>query len=275
MTRIRNLLIWCSYARSGEETRTRIRWLPILLLAGWLVAMPTQVSAEYFIDVYGGLATTANETVSVEVNVDCGTSFPSLGAAFFPVLSALSGAGGTIICARQLDTRKVDFDSSFTVGGRLGRWSESYPWFGGAIDVSFFQADRDSVDILVVPLSFLLMLRWPLLVSNDFPTGRLQPYTGVGPSVFFANMEADLRRPVPFRLVRQVESFGRGVGFDSRVGLAWQVHPRVALFGEYRFTRGKLKTLSPRKRDGDGTIVSTIQTHHFLGGLSFRFQSTH
>ncbi len=239
--------------------RTRIGFVGLALLLGWLTAMPTQVSAEYFIDVYGGVASTASADVSVSVRESTGRALCFL------------------FCSPETKThkatQKVDFDSSFTIGGRLGYWAESYPWLGGAIDGSSFQADGDNVEISVSTVSLLLMVRWPfLLTSPEIPKGRLQPYVGVGPGFFFADMSADFRPTVS----KKVDASARGVGLDVRAGLAWKFHPHVAIFGEYRFTGVSLNQNTDCKtlfcpKPNNRIEETTLTTNHVLAGLSFRF----
>lgn len=108
---------------------------------------------------------------------------------------------------------------------------------------------------------------WPLLTSDDFPKGRLQPYAGGGPGLFFADAEADFRPKVPF----MVDDSGMGVGVDARAGPAWQFHPRLALFGEYRYTLAKLDTADVFPESGSRAVETTFKTHHVLVGLSLRF----
>ena len=118
------------------------------------------------------------------------------------------------------------------MGIQGGYWLESVPWLGGAVDVSYFQADGDNVDITVIPSSLLVMLRWPLLTSDEFPKGRLQPYMGVGPSFFYLESTADFTPTIS----RKLRDAALDVGLDVRSGLAWQFHKHFALFTEYRFS---------------------------------------
>ena len=231
-----------------KTTSSRLALIWLTVLAGYLAVAPSTVSAERFVDLYGGVAFTASDDVSAKsVN--------------FPIF-------GTV--TTESATRRVDFGSSPTMGIRGGYWLESVPWLGGAIDVSYFEADGDNVDITVVPLSFLLMLRWPLLTSDEFPKGRLQPYLGIGLATFFADLTADFTPTVS----QKVDDFAIEAGLDLRSGLAWQFHPRFALFGEYRFTHFS-RELDPKPPFlGFGTVEiveTTLSTHHFLGGVSFRF----
>jgi opacity protein-like surface antigen len=143
---------------------------------------------------------------------------------------------------------------------------------GIAGDLSFFKAEGRDARFAIVPISFLLMLRLPLLATTEIPKGRLQPYVGVGPSVFHQDASVDFRP----ELGKKVETGSWGVGLDTRVGLAWQFHRRVALFTEYRLTHMPISTDNEGK-DTLGTIPATerldttLNTDHLLAGVSFRF----
>lgn len=233
-------------------TRTTLFGMALLML-GLLTMVPTLVSAEGFIDLYGGVASTQDADVSVEER-----------SPFFAPAEV---------------SRNVDFDTSITFGGRFGYWFESAPWLGLALDVSTFQAEGKNVDITLFPVSPLLMVRLPLLTSDEFPKGQLQPYVGVGPGLFISDFEVDFRPTVE----EKVSEWIVDVGLDARAGLAWQIHRRFALFGEYRFTHVNLEfeeegcltfacafvpfAAEATKR----TAETTLDTHHFLIGVSFRF----
>ena len=93
---------------------------------------------------------------------------------------------------------------------RGGYWFDSVSWVGVAGDVSFFEAEAHHVRFRIVPVSLLVMLRVPLLVTDEIPGGRLQPKKVA---------------------VRSVEA-----GFDAHLGLLWQFHRHFGVFAEYRFT---------------------------------------
>ena len=235
--------------------RTPVLLVPILAVGVFLLG-PGRASGELFLDVYGGVAETESASVTAQQR-GCGAGF-LFGFSCSPWTKA---------------TRSVDFESSATFGGRVGYWSERAPWMGIAGDLSFFEAEGRDAQFTVVPLSFLLMLRLPLLATQDIPKGRLQPYVGVGPSVFHQYASVDFRP----QLGKKVEIGSWGVGLDTRVGLAWQFHPRVALFTEYRFTYLSISTGDETKAPvgisspARERLDATLNTHHLLMGVSFRF----
>jgi opacity protein-like surface antigen len=220
----------------------------IFLVFCFLTIGSQQAWAEGFMDIYGGGSVTGNADAEVSRNVS------SLGAV-----------------SREIDTEKVDFGSSFTAGYRFGCWSEKYPYLGIAGDLSYFRAGNEAVKVYAVPISFLLMLRWPLLKSRDFPKGRIQPYVGIGPGFFYSYSEADFQPD----LSDTVSGISLDIGLDARAGIAWQFQKHLALFGEYRYTNFTvdLETTSPLYgfAGSKDAIKTRVTTNHFLIGISYRF----
>jgi len=226
----------------------------------FLLALPPPLaSGEWFADLYTGASFSQDADVSVE-------EF----APFFTPARA---------------QRTVAFDPSITYGGRLGYWFKWVPWVGLAADASSFRAEGKGVDIDLIPLSGLFMLRWPLLTSTDIPYGRFQPYVGIGGSIFIVpNFDVDFRPAVAQKVSTDSVEFG----LDTRAGLAWQFHRHFALFAEYRFTHVGIEvkekqcvascvvplanTTGPQPQEQTRrTTETTLDTHHILVGVSFRF----
>ena len=166
----------------------------------------------------------------------------------------------------------LDFDSDVTLGLRTGVWLESYPQFGLAVDLSYFNSDANNANFSVVPISFLLMARMPVMVSAKFPNGRMQPYLAVGPSLMLYDFEIDVT-PVGGR---KIDENSESLGFDLRGGLLWQVTDKIAIFTEYRYTHLEVDF------DADDSywilpslyeleVETDLDTHHVLMGMSFRF----
>ncbi len=213
-----------------------------------MAIVPTIASAEWCTDFHFGLARTRDAEVDVEI------SSSSLG--FVRVHSA---------------TEKADFGTSLAFGGRIGYWFENLRWLGLALDLSFFEAEDEAVDITAIPLSLLVMFRWPLLKAEKFPKGRLQPYAGIGPGFFYSYSRVDFGP----RLPETVSGYSSDLGVDVRAGIAWQFHKHMAMFGEYRYTRVSIEFEQTDILYGFAgnreTFDTTVKTNHFLIGISFRF----
>lgn len=159
-------------------------------------------------------------------------------------------------------TLQSEYKDSFLLGGRVGLYFDRLPWFGLALDVSYFKADIDLPDGAkndVVPISLLALGRIPLLISREFPLGRLQPYVGAGVSVVYSRSDTG-----------GVTDTSWDPGFDFRLGLTWMINRTIGLFGEYRFTY-----VNPTYEFSRGGLTEKIEpeysVNHLAGGLTFRF----
>ena len=180
----------------------------------------------------------------------------------------------------------VKWDSSPTVGGRVGYWFEKVPWYGIGLDVFHFNADiptqtvsatirgataqatLQAIDFSITAIAFdVIRLRLPLRVSPEFPKGQLQPYMTVGPALFLTRATNTTNAELSTQAATDT-SLGVKVG----AGASWQLFEHVAVFGEYRFTHVHTEpvfnsALSSRQIP----LQSDLNTHHLLGGVSFRF----
>jgi opacity protein-like surface antigen len=237
-----------SSERSGGGTKMRKTKLSLSVLF-LLFLIPTFARAEWFLDAYGGESTTRDARVTAEI-----TSY-----------------GVLMATTTKTHTEKVDFDASFTMGGRVGYWFEKLPWLGVSLDLSHFKAEGRKAEFDVVPLSLLLMLRWPLFKSENFPKGKLQPYAGVGPGYFFTDSRVNFRPA----LQDSVSGSSDEIGFDVRAGLSWQFHKHWAIFGEYRYTDVKIdftqEDFLPIFSGTDESMKTHLKTNHYLLGISYRF----
>ena len=202
--------------------------------------------AEKFFDLYGGVNSTDDSTADI-------------------VDEPISALG-------IRDTISLDFDSDITLGVRAGIWLEKHPHFGMALDISYFGAEADNADFSVIPISFLLMARMPVMISSEFSKGRLQPYLAVGPSLMLYDFEVDLTPAGG----RKTDGGSGGFGFDLRGGLLWQITDKVAVFTEYRYTHLKVDYNAddsfwsvPNPHESE--VETDLDTHHALVGMSFRY----
>jgi len=223
-------------------------FLVIFSMLCFLTIGPAQALAEGFIDIYGGWVSTR------DADLDLSISSSSLG-----------------FVSTESHTEKIDFGSSYTLGVRAGGWFEKFPYVGIAGDLSYFKAENETAEIHVVPISLLLMLRYPLFKSEKFPHGRIQPYVGIGPGFFLSISNVDFRPTLPDTF--SGTSFD--VGLDLRAGLAWQFYKHLALFGEYRYTDFRIHLEQTDILFGLAGTKETMKTHlttnHFLIGISYRF----
>lgn len=167
----------------------------------------------------------------------------------------------------EIDTKKVSYDGSFVVGVRGSAW---FDYVGVGIDFSFFQVDGDIADSDVFSNSLFVMARAPLMRSDEFPFGQIQPYFMVGPAFFFADTHADFRPDISV----PVGAFSfDDVGIDLRGGARFLFANGFGVFTEYRFTWFHLHADDDPGTGFSGTefIDTTLATHHIIGGVSIRF----
>ena len=228
------------------------------------MAPSARVSAEWFGDLYAGPAFTQSKDLKFDY------------------------------IATSYTIKDVDFDDSFSFGGRVGHWFEAIPYVGLAIDASHFEPTISSQSASECPsggalcastsvklnhfsvtsVSFDAMWRWPLLQTKEIPNGRLQPYVTVGPTVFIARRGHLL--DTGSGAVSNQSDTDTKLGVQAGGGLAWQFHPNIAVFGEYRFTHFRSPSfnlrdeLFPSPQDKVGGM--SVNTHRALFGVSFRFR---
>jgi len=201
--------------------------------------------AEGFIDLYAGAAFHADSDVALEA-----------GAGFVD---------------------EVRWDNSFVPGGRGGYWLNALPWLGFALDASYFEA-KQSVDpsedrileLTSIPISGLVMVRYSLLVSDEFPHGQFFPYAAIGPAGFLTEMTADLRES---GFSENFKDSQADVGLDLRLGAKLH-HPVKSwgFFAEYRLTYFQPSTF----KDNVGGLPVAIQpksllTHYMVFGFGYHF----
>jgi opacity protein-like surface antigen len=161
------------------------------------------------------------------------------------------------------DSAKVNYDNKYTFGGRFGYWSTDAGWAGFALDVSYLQLDASGINTDVLPVSALVMLR--------YPGKKLQPYIGVGPGIFFSDIDVDMQVSGENK---KFSDHHVDVGLDARAGLSWRFYKGFAVFGEYRFAYYKGNYDDKISAGGTTTkveIETDIKVHNLLFGVSYNF----
>jgi opacity protein-like surface antigen len=239
-----------------------IRISPLLIgLLILLLVAPLDVSAEFYADVYSGAVFT-NKTD----------------------LTITSSLGPTV----KYQNLKVN--DTWTAGGRAGYWFDGLDWLGLGLDVFYFQVKAPSqvvpstvtglgpttttlapadYSLPVMGIGFdVLRLRAPLLRSEEFPHGRLQPHLSAGPALFVTR--AGTARNVQPQSQRDTDI---AVGAKAEGGVTFLLTKTVGLFTEYRFTHftSKLSYQNTTLGLATDTFKTTWDSHQIIGGISVRF----
>lgn len=220
----------------------------------WLVLMPREASAEWYADVYGGAVFTGNTDLSVSSSLGSTTTFPGLSV-----------------------------DNTWTVGGRAGYWLDRVDWLGFGLDVFHFHLQAPSQAVTVSPSTStffdwnvpvigvgfdVLRLRVPLLRTDTFVHGRLQPYLSAGPALFIS-WAGQNRNVQPQG--QQAEDVNLGVKAGG--GVSFLLSKTVGLFTEYRFTHftSNLDYQNTTPAPAREEYKASYDSHHIIAGISFRF----
>lgn len=215
--------------------------MPRLIVACLVVALVAvstlPAGAETFVDLYLGAAVTQDS------NLDVTTSS-----------GATSG-------------QEIAWRSTTVVGARAGYWFTNLQWLGPrldlgvAVDASVFAPAGDTT---IIPVSALVLLRTTLLKDEDFPRGRLEPYLGAGPGIFISNVDGSIGNQ------NNISDTSVDLGVDIRAGAAYRITETISAFAEYRFTHVRPE-FSLESGGLTTTSKASFNTHHFVGGIGFRF----
>lgn len=190
------------------------------------------------------------------------------------------------VCVGAAHTQSGSFDSSYDAGDlggstgvagalRGGYWFKGMDWLGLALDISGFMAesDRSGADVTFSMISPMLMVRYPVSVSEELPYGRFYPYAGGGVSLVFGDISSS-HGDSPDEL-----DIDEGGGYFFCIGEKWFVNRNLGFFLEYRYVSVSFEQskewqtgalLWPRydhyyEADGEA------RAHLLLGGVSIHF----
>jgi opacity protein-like surface antigen len=232
-----------------------------LLVVAVLVLVARPAAAEWFADAYAGA--TFGQTDNVKANDR------SSGIATY---------------------HDVDFDTGMAYGLRFGKYFETVPFLGFAVDGYSFSSNIGpqtvradgclpsgacgtnkigfgSYDLSAVALSLDLFLRLPLMASADAPGGRLQPYVLGGAPMFITSLT-----PRNTRLFRNADGdTDVSLGYKGGAGVAFYVYKNLMVFGEYRFTHTEPEYEIRGASAARATFRTDLDTHAGLAGLSARW----
>lgn len=105
----------------------------------------------------------------------------------------------------------------------------------------------------------LRVLMWaPANLMFRYPNGRLQPYIGFGPGIFFARVNVTEQG-------FETSQSNIRVGLNAKVGAEFFITRHVAVFGEWKYNWVRFNF------DEALGIAATYEMHLVAGGLSYHF----
>jgi opacity protein-like surface antigen len=240
-----------------------VRTVVIVAALSFLYVAP-MVFAEPYVGVYGGFSLTKDSDFDGNlgnlITSDISTTIPEF-------------------------TAKTQISSSAVLGAKAGYWLDVFPFVGFEIDFFYFRPDLDfriegatkpfDFDVSVFAIGFTLMGRYPFLESPSFPRGRLQPYIGAGPGLFFTRFEDN--EPIEANKLGTENTSSAGI--QVLAGVRFFIFKQLAAFGEYKFTRHIAEISSSnrfRETDPNRTIFQVggsqpFNSNHFVFGFSYHF----
>lgn len=165
--------------------------------------------------------------------------------------------------------RNVHFSPSNVFGIRTGGWLKNYPSIGIAADFSLLQANAPGVSIQLVPISFVMMGRYPFLSNETQPDGQLQLYGGLMMSLVIGDIKVDFRPQMTREVGGSSSDFNTGGGV--LFGIAWHFSS-YAVFGEFRMIKASVDY------DNEGGFLSApesasadLETRQIVFGVSYKY----
>ena len=172
--------------------------------------------------------------------------------------------------------------SSLLYGAKIGYYFHQVRWFGLETEVYNTMPHMKQLDTtwtipagtflpgvgtvpvsvtspVTLPGNHLRVLMWaPVNLMFRYPNGRLQPYIGFGPGIFFARVN------VTEAGVEANQSNTR-VGLNAKVGAEFFLTRHIAVFGEWKYNWVRFNF-----DEALGT-AATYSMHLVAGGLSYHF----
>jgi len=136
-----------------------------------------------------------------------------------------------------LDVSDQPLKSSAMVGAKLGHYFTRARWIGIETGVSYttphikegsltFSGPGGSATSPSLSGIHQRMIIWDLDVIFRYPRYRLQPYIGIGPSFYFANLKGPDAPP---------GQSATSIGFNAEGGIGYYLTRQWALFGECKY----------------------------------------
>ena len=132
--------------------------------------------------------------------------------------------------------------NSLSVGGKLGHFFTKARWLGIETGVFYstphikegsltFSGPGGSQTSPILSGVHQRMITWDTSIIFRYPGYRLQPYIGIGPSVYFASLNGPDAPP---------GQSATAFGFNTEIGLRYYITRSWALFGEGKYNYARI-----------------------------------
>jgi len=174
-----------------------------------------------------------------------------------------------------LDISDQSLKSSALVGAKLGHYFTKARWMGIETGLSYttphveegsitFSGPGGSVTSPTLSGLSQRIITWDIDVIFRYPGYRLQPYLGIGPSLYFASLNGPTAPP---------GQSTTSIGFNVEGGLRYYITRRWALFGEGKYNWARMD-YSSNHSDPNADPFGFRATYSALGlsvGISYHF----
>ena len=154
----------------------------------------------------------------------------------------------------------LDLTNSLMYGAKLGHYSEELPWFG--IEGEVFRTTPHITQQAIPPFQGITSVGGTMGVTTmafnavaRYRAARLQPYAGVGPGLFFAQLKSG----------ELGEAQSASLGLNTQLGLRYMLTEHVGMFAEWKYNLTRMSF--------DALPNATYQVHFLAFGLSYHFAS--
>lgn len=182
----------------------------------------------------------------------------------------------------NVDISDVSLKTSFLYGGKVGYYFSQVRWFGVETEVynttphvkqqellatvpagtfipGFGTTQQPGTLSVGIPGNYLRVLMWaPVNFMFRYPNGRLQPYIGFGPGIFFAHAGATGSGVT-------VDQTNIRVGANAKIGAELYLTRHIAVFGEWKYNWVMFNF------DKQLGFEGRYEMHLVAGGLSYHF----
>jgi opacity protein-like surface antigen len=174
-----------------------------------------------------------------------------------------------------LDLSDQPLKNSLGVGGKFGHYFTRARWIGIETGVSYstphikegsltFTGPGGSATLSGLSGIHQRIITWDADVMFRYPGFRLQPYIGIGPSIYFANLKGPTAPP---------GQSAASIGFNVEGGLRYYITRNWALFGEGKYNWARMD-YSSNHSDPNADPFGFRATYSALGlnlGVSYHF----